>query len=117
MSRKGKKDFSAFVIPVVNVGRPMLRQTSEFVFQFVSYSFLAAKAKSTWSKQLLKNEVCSGIKFFILQHLPYKQPHATNLIARKAKVFYELQDIPVVQIKCNSNAFLTEFVTSKAADS
>jgi hypothetical protein len=50
MSRKGKKDLGALVIPVVNVGRPMLKQTSEFVFQSVSFSFLAATAKLTWSK-------------------------------------------------------------------
>jgi hypothetical protein len=50
MSRKGKKDLSALVIQVVMLGRPMLQQSPEFVFQLESFSSLAATAKSAWSK-------------------------------------------------------------------
>ena len=51
----------------------------------------------------MKNEAQSSIDFY---NPTAPSIHATNLVARNARVYYELEQIPVVQINRNLNAFL-----------
>jgi hypothetical protein len=52
-----------------------------------------------------------------MDYLPYKLPHATNLIAWTARIDFELRKIPRVKNNRNLNARLSIYVKSMTAGS